>query len=74
MLNSPHLFVTSEDYMVLMPQEATTRLQISAMPTFHVYRNGTKVDELRGADPVALERLVDKYCKASSNPAGFNPL
>ncbi|KAL4070400.1 thioredoxin [Scleroderma citrinum] len=31
---------------------------IRAMPTFMVFNNGNKVDDLVGADPKALERLI----------------
>jgi thioredoxin-like negative regulator of GroEL len=30
------------------------------MPTFQFYKNGQKVDELRGANPAALEELIKK--------------
>lgn len=34
---------------------------VSAMPTFIFYRNKTKVDTLRGADPTALENKIQQY-------------
>ncbi|XP_063776818.1 thioredoxin-like [Pseudophryne corroboree] len=34
---------------------------IKAMPTFHFYKNGAKIEELRGADPAKLEALVAKH-------------
>ena len=34
---------------------------IEAMPSFFVYQDGTKIDELIGADEVALQELIGKY-------------
>jgi len=34
---------------------------ISAMPTFQVFKDGQKVDELIGADPTKLKALIQKY-------------
>jgi len=34
---------------------------ISAMPTFHVYQGGKKVDELVGANKDKLEAMLQKY-------------
>merc|ERR1712066_435233 len=34
---------------------------VSAMPTFMVYKDGKKVDELVGAAPDKLEALIAKY-------------
>ncbi len=31
------------------------------MPTFHFYKNGSKVDEMSGADKNGLEARVSKY-------------
>jgi hypothetical protein len=31
------------------------------MPTFQVYRSGKKLDELKGANPQALEALIKKH-------------
>jgi thioredoxin-like negative regulator of GroEL len=31
------------------------------MPTFHVYKDGKKVDEMIGAQPQKLEQLLQKY-------------
>lgn len=42
---------------------------VSAMPTFHFYLGGRKVDELRGADPQRLQELVARH-GASSVLAG----
>lgn len=37
---------------------------ISAMPTFVLFRNGVKIDEMKGANGKALEALVKKYYEA----------
>ena len=42
--------------------EVAAECQVSAMPTFQIYRKGTKIDQLQGADEEALEKLVQKYC------------
>jgi thioredoxin len=42
-------------------QETAAMQGVSAMPTFIFYRNRTKVDTLRGADPTALENKIQQY-------------
>ena len=39
----------------------TARCGITAMPTFHVYKNGQKVGEVVGANEDALRSLVEKH-------------
>ena len=34
---------------------------ISAMPTFQVFKNGSKIDEMVGASKEKLEALVEKH-------------
>ena len=34
---------------------------IRAMPTFMIFKDGEKVDELVGANPVALEQKIKSY-------------
>jgi thioredoxin 1 len=34
---------------------------ITAMPTFHVYKDGAKVDGMIGAQPANLENLLKKF-------------
>eukprot|EP00879_Flechtneria_rotunda_P000275 GHRR01000361.1.p1 GENE.GHRR01000361.1~~GHRR01000361.1.p1 ORF type:complete len:113 (+),score=34.17 GHRR01000361.1:189-527(+) len=36
---------------------------ISAMPTFQVYKDGKKVDEMVGASKEKLKALIDKYAR-----------
>nr|CAG4711254.1 unnamed protein product [Naegleria fowleri] len=42
-------------------QDIALEYGIEAMPTFQFFKNGTKVDEVQGADPDSLEQLVKKY-------------
>ncbi|KAK3307245.1 thioredoxin-like protein [Chaetomium strumarium] len=44
--------------------DVAQELGIRAMPTFIVFKDGEKVDELLGANPPALFKLIEKY-----NPA-----
>ncbi|EDQ84562.1 uncharacterized protein MONBRDRAFT_34641 [Monosiga brevicollis MX1] len=41
--------------------DVATELGISAMPTFHFFKDGEKVDELIGADVNKLKALFQKY-------------
>ncbi|XP_073408548.1 thioredoxin-like isoform X2 [Dendrobates tinctorius] len=42
-------------------EDIATESGIRAMPTFHFYKDGEKVDELSGADPDKLESLIKKW-------------
>lgn len=42
-------------------QEVAALCGISAMPTFQIFKNGTKVEEMRGADPSGLNAMVSKH-------------
>eukprot|EP00794_Sanderia_malayensis_P017673 gene17673-19435_t len=42
-------------------QETAIRYGISAMPTFCIIQNKVKLDEVRGANPDALESIIKKY-------------
>jgi thioredoxin 1 len=48
-------------------QAVASMCGVSAMPTFQVWVNGAKVDEMVGAVKEKLEKLVEKY--ASPVPA-----
>ncbi|KAF4339453.1 thioredoxin 1 [Fusarium beomiforme] len=41
--------------------ELTAELGVRAMPTFFVFKHGSKVDELVGANPQALQKMLAKY-------------
>lgn len=40
--------------------EVAADLGIRAMPTFMLFKNGEKVDELTGASPPGLQKLVEQ--------------
>ena len=42
-------------------EEVSAKAGIEAMPSFFVYKNGIKVDELVGASSEKLEKLIKKY-------------
>jgi len=41
--------------------DVTAHCSISAMPTFHLYKGGVKVEEFSGADEAKLLELVQKH-------------
>lgn len=50
-------------------QDVSQQMGIQAMPTFHFFVKGNKVDELRGANPQELESKVIRH-KVDINPFG----
>ena len=51
-------------------QDVAQQCQVRAMPTFHVYSGGQKVEEIVGANLNALKAACEKYDKASSTFQG----
>lgn len=47
-------------------EESAAKSGVSAMPTFMVFTNGEKVDTFRGANPAALESLIQKWAGIQS--------
>ena len=39
---------------------------VRAMPTFLFFKNGNKVDEMKGADPVTLESKIKQWIGATN--------
>ena len=48
-------------------QEVASTCKVRAMPTFQIYQQGNKVEEIVGADAQRLETLCTQY-NASSSP------
>lgn len=46
-------------------QDVATECGVSSMPTFMVFKDGEKVDELVGASREKLDDLVKKYAQAA---------
>ena len=42
-------------------KDVSSSEKVSAMPSFFVYKNGKKVDELVGASKDGLQKLIEKY-------------
>jgi len=50
-------------------RETAAAQQVSSLPTFIIYRNGTKLDSVRGADQAGLEAMIKKHCGEESAEA-----
>jgi thioredoxin-like negative regulator of GroEL len=42
-------------------EDVAAACSISAMPTFQFYRNGEKIDEMKGADANKLKALIAQH-------------
>jgi len=47
-------------------KDVAEKCGISAMPTFQFYKNRVKIDELRGADPSALESKIKQHIEGDA--------
>ncbi|KAJ3096441.1 hypothetical protein HDU97_005900 [Phlyctochytrium planicorne] len=45
-------------------KQTAARYQVTAMPTFILFKKGEKVDEMKGADPKGLERMIKLHLAA----------
>ncbi|GAD94099.1 hypothetical protein MYCGRDRAFT_82116 [Paecilomyces variotii No. 5] len=43
--------------------DVAAEIGIRAMPTFHVYKNGERVEEIVGANPPAIEAAIKKHAE-----------
>jgi thioredoxin-like negative regulator of GroEL len=51
-------------------QDVAASCKIRAMPTFQIYKQGEKVEEIVGANPQQLEALAAQYNATSSSFVG----
>lgn len=65
LLSNKHTNVVFLSVDVDQVPQIATRYNIEAMPTFQIFKNGTKVDEFLGADPKKLTAVVEKYATSA---------
>jgi thiol-disulfide isomerase/thioredoxin len=53
-------------------QTIAARSGVSAMPTFQFYKNGKKIDEMKGANAQMLEQLIKKHGDTEGGVGGDN--
>jgi len=49
-------------------RRTSTKCGIEAMPTFQFFKNNSKIEEFRGADPSRLESVLKKLASLSAEP------
>lgn len=54
-------------------QEIAQKHGIQAMPTFHLYKNGQRLEELRGANAAQLELLIKKHAASATGGSSAGP-
>ena len=47
-------------------QEVASKLEVKAMPTFVLIKDGVEADRLVGANPDEIRKMIDAYLKTSS--------